>query len=236
MQMRCTMPFRVPSAAAMGQEWPQLVQAAAWAQKGPKRGDFGGEKRPFGGKTGPGGQRKRLWGSTGPSWGGVGQDGGKGVVLQGQQQLWGRMWGRALLCDGLVAFWGKTWRFWGADGAVGGQRGRVWGQCGGFGGVVGWGNSWHFWGPLFWGNSWCFGAAMLASGVFGAPGCVAASLDASGAPQPCRLPALPQINANCANCMLIVCKRGRVSAHPSCLFWWGTQWWLWVVESVVWPM
>lgn len=213
MQMRCTMPFRVPSAAAMGQEWPQLVQAAAWAQKGPKRGDFGGEKRPFGGKTGPGGQRKRLWGSTGPSWGGVGQDGGKGVVLWGQQQLWGRMWGRALLCDGLVAFWGKTWRFggrWGSWGAKGaglgeawgglggnasglGQRVPVWGQWGGFGGVVGWGNSWRF------------GAAMLASGVFGAPGCVAASLDASGAPQPCRLPALPQINANCANCMLIVC-------------------------------
>ena len=131
--MRCTMPFRVPLAAAMGQEWPQLVQAAAWAQKGPKRGDFGGEKQPFGGKTGPGGQRKRLWGSTGPSWGGVGQDGGKGVVLQGQQQLWGRMWGRALLCDGLVAFWGKTWRFWGADGAVGGQRGRVWGSGSRFG-------------------------------------------------------------------------------------------------------
>ena len=195
-----------PIGCRYGARMATIGSSSGVGPKGAKKGRFWGGKATVWGQNGAWGAKKAAVGQNwAVVWGGVGQDGGKGVVLWGQEQLWGRMWGRALLCDGLVAFWGKTWRFWGADGAVGGQRGRVWGQCGGFWGVVGWGNSWWFWGPLFWGNSWCFGAAMLASGVFGAPGCVAASLDASGAPQPCRLPALPQINANCANCMLIVC-------------------------------
>ena len=123
-----------PIGCRYGARMATIGSSSGVGPKGAKKGRFWGGKAAVWGQNGAWGAKKAAVGQNwAVVWGGVGQDGGKGVVLWGQQQLWGRMWGRALLCDGLVAFWGKTWRFWGADGAVGGQRGRVWGSGSRFG-------------------------------------------------------------------------------------------------------